>query len=280
MVVTDCVGDRLSGSYVFTLFWGGREGAVKVMVNVSMNKDAAGVVNISGRNVGRPVVMGTRSPVASLFNTFNGCVCSGKVDLGSVSGIVLAKIKDTCMGRPLCKLSASRASRFLTGNLKTRCSSRLRSLVMMDVNANASFMGIRKNGGVSRVNNVNVNKKAVRKLSHLLLGARGVRRIMGVTRGNMVRGVSLRVGSVYGAPLPKLPLSTATSAFNGTDSGTSVRSMTTKVVRVMLRSVKRSIVLTTLGDRVGSFILVNGLAGVPRYGRVFPIVRRVCRYRF
>lgn len=258
--------------------WLGRRG-VNMMVNVSMNKDAAGVVKIRGGDVRSPVFIGTASPIASLFKTFNGCVCSGKVALPRVRVIVLANIKDTFVSRPLCNLPATGASRFLTGNLKTGCATSLRGLVIMDVKAKASFMGIRK-PRVRRVNNVNVKNKALLKLSHLLLGARSVRLVTRVTQGKALAGVSLRVRSVYGEPLPSLPLSTATSGFKGTSNGTSPRSVTSKVVRVILRSVNRTTVLSTLGDPVHGFILVNGLARLPRYGRVFPGLRRVCNIHF
>lgn len=249
------------------------------MVKVSINKDAAGVIKVGKRRVRSPVFVATASPIASLFKTFNGCVCSGNVRLTSIRRIVLAKIKDTFIGDPLCKLPAHGASRFVTGNLKTERTASVSRLVMIDVNANASFIGVSKSG-IRRVNNLKVNKNALRKLSELLLGARSVRRISRLTRGKSMAHIGLRVNSVYGATLPSLPIDTATSLFKGTSDGTSRRSVTYNVVCAMLRAVKKTTMLSTLGDPVGSFILVKGLARLPRYQRIFSGVRTVCRMRF
>lgn len=142
-------------------------------MKVSMKKDAAGVIKIGSNRVEGPVFIATGSPIASLFNTFKGCVCSRSVRLSRIRRMVLAKMKDSCVRRPLCNLPATHASRFVTGNLDTRCTAKLSQVVIIDVKANASFIGIRRRG-VHRMNKVNVKKNALVKLSHLLLRARSV----------------------------------------------------------------------------------------------------------
>lgn len=197
---------------------------------MSINVSAAGVMKVSrDKVIVDPVHVGTASPVASLCKTFKGCLRSGGVDLSRMRRIVLANMNSTCVSRQVCNLPASGDRRFITSKLNTQCRDGLRHVVIMDVNAKASLMGY-SNGRVGRVNNVNVNKKALTNLDQVVLGASSVGRVMGLTGGNSMSGVGLLVKSVDTGPLPKLPVGTATSLFDGTGTGTSHRSVTVKLV--------------------------------------------------
>lgn len=241
---------------------------MKITIGIDLGGSTTKIVGFQDHKLKIPTFVKADNPIASLFGALGKFIYDNNMQLSEIEKIMITGVGSAYVEQSLYGIPTYKVNEFICNGLGGQYFTGLKDLIVVSMGTGTSIVQVNEDSIVHK-GGIGIGGGTIVGLSSLLLKTQDISRIMELASKGNLSNIDLQIHDISKTALPGLPLSATASNFGKVRSQVSDEDIATGIIHMVLQTIGKSAILSSLNSNIHDFVMTGNLAKFPQCKEVF-----------
>lgn len=250
-----------------------------IVLGIDIGGSTTKIIGLEDGEMKCPVSVKASDPIASLFGALGKFMYENKMELTQIEHIMITGVGSSGVNQSLYGLPTSRADEFISDGLGGQYFTGLKRQIVVSMGTGTSLVQVDETG-IRHIGGIGVGGGTIVGLSSLMLGTHNMREVIDLADKGDITRIDLQIKDISQSELTDLPMEATASNFGKVRGNVAQEDIAIGIVNMVLQSIGKATVLSSLNSGIKDFVLIGNLAKLPQCRLVTKDFEKMFQVRF
>lgn len=250
-----------------------------IVLGIDIGGSTTKIIGLDNGTMKQPVSVKASDPIASLFGALGKFLYENQIALDSIEHIMITGVGSSGVSQRLYGLPTSRADEFISDGLGGKYFTGFERQIIVSMGTGTSLVQADEKG-IRHIGGIGIGGGTIIGLSSLMLGIQDMREIISMAQKGDITRIDLQIKDISHEELTDLPMDATASNFGKVRGTVAQEDIAAGIVNMVLQSIGKATVLSSLNTGIKDFVLIGNLAKLPQCKQVINDFEKLFRVRF